>query len=104
LYDELQIAEFNDKAKTADGKPLALGLIHRHCLRHSVLLVSKDCLVTFEAVCVNQLRHYTYTYDKNNAPNNNHQNQSRTNDNHQHANQRDLVFDIRYCWCQRIAW
>lgn len=25
LYDELQIAEFNDKAKTADGKPLALG-------------------------------------------------------------------------------
>lgn len=21
LYDELQIAEFNDKAKTADGKP-----------------------------------------------------------------------------------
>ena len=32
-------------------------LIHRHCLRHSVLLVSKDCLVTFEAVCVNQLRH-----------------------------------------------
>ena len=33
---------------------------------------------------------YTYTYDKNNAPNNNHQNQSRTTDNHQHANQRDL--------------
>lgn len=33
---------------------------------------------------------YTYTYDKNNTPNNNHQNQSRTNDNHQHANQRDL--------------
>ena len=25
MYDELQIAEFNDKAKTADGKPLALG-------------------------------------------------------------------------------
>lgn len=33
---------------------------------------------------------YTYTYDKSNAPNNNHQNQSRTNDNHQHSNQRDL--------------
>lgn len=33
---------------------------------------------------------YTYTYDKNNTPNNNHQNQSRTNDNHQHANQRDF--------------
>ena len=25
LYDELQIAEFNDKAKTNDGKPLAIG-------------------------------------------------------------------------------
>ncbi len=36
---------------------------------------------------------YTYTYDKNNAPNNNHQNQSRTNDNHQHANQRDFNDD-----------
>ena len=25
LYDEFQIAEFNDKAKTNDGKPLAIG-------------------------------------------------------------------------------